>query len=292
MKFKFIYTLFTLLLCALLFTASKDGRAFGDGQGNTGAPGDETNSNGSAKTCQSCHNTNSNIQVTLDIEVMDDDGNPVDEYIPEETYDVKVTLNSTGTQTPEGYGFQIVCLKAPLGQNGDNWEAFSNPASNVRIVVASSNGRQYAEHKEPSSSNEFMVEWTAPASGTGTITLYSCGNGVNLNNSSGGDNAACNQLELTEGESTSSKELAGDVSLNVFPNPVDDVLNMEITSKVNGIFEARVYNMFGQVVQIDQIGLSTGENKLSLSVNDLSEGSYLLQITDGEYMTSKKIVKL
>ena len=69
MKFKFIYTFFFLILCSVLFIASKNGRAFDQGKGNTGAPGDETNSNGSAKTCQSCHNTSSSIQVTLDIEV-------------------------------------------------------------------------------------------------------------------------------------------------------------------------------------------------------------------------------
>ena len=292
MKFKFIYTFFTLILCSVLFIASKDGRAFDQGKGNTGAPGDETNSNGSAKTCQTCHNTSSTIQVSLDIEVMNEGGDVVTEYIPEQTYDVKVTVNSLGTETPGGYGFQLLCLKAPLNQNGDNWDAFGNPGDNVRIAVTSSNGRQYAEHKGPSSSNEFMVEWTAPAVGTGTITLYSCGNGVNLNDESGGDHAACNQLQLTEGELIATKDLVDFVSLNIFPNPVDDVLNFEINSQVSGTYDVRIYNLFGQLVQTDQIDLNVGNNSKYLNVNGLEEGSYLLQVANGEKMTTRKIVKM
>ena len=292
MKFKFIYTFFTLLLIGLLFTAAKNGRAFAEGKGNTGAPGDETNSNGSAKTCQSCHNTSSTIQVTLDIEVLDGSGEPIAEYVPDQTYDVKVTVNSVGSATPAAYGFQILCLKASLGAPGDDSQSFSNPADNVRIAVASSNGRQYAEHKGPSDSNEFMVEWTAPSEGAGTVTLYSCGNGVNLSDSSGGDNAACNQLVLGEADPNSSKDLSEEVFLNVYPNPVDNILNVEINSQVSGTFDVRIYDLFGQLVKMNQVELINGENKAFLNVNDLPEGCYLLQVTDGEKMTSRKIVKL
>ena len=292
MKFKFIYTFFTLILCSVLFIASKDGRAFDQGKGNTGAPGDETNSNGTAKTCQSCHNTSTAIQVTLDIEVMDDTGSPVTEYIPEQTYDVKVTVNSEGDQTPSAYGFQLLCLDAPLGQNGDNRDAFNNAASNVRIATASSNGRQYAEHKGPSDENVFMVEWTAPEVGTGTVTFYSCGNGVNLNDETSGDNAACDQLQLTEGEPASSKDLSEMVSVKIYPNPVDAQLNLEIESDLSGSFEMRIYNFYGQMVKVDTIELRNGKNTSFLNLNDLPTGNYLLQLSDGENMTHKKIVKL
>ena len=137
-----------------------------------------------------------------------------------------------------------------------------------------------------------MVEWTAPESGTGTITFYSCGNGVNANNESGGDNSDCTQLELTEGDPSSSNNLAEKVALNVFPNPVDAIINLEINSEVSGTFDVRIYNLYGQMVKTDQINLAHGENREFINVNDLSQGNYLLQITDGEQMTSKKILKL
>ena len=292
MKLRFIYTLFTLLLLSVLFISNKEGRAFDQGQGNTGAPGDEENSNGSAKTCQSCHNTSTQIQVTLGIEVLNDLGDPVTEYAPDQTYDVKVTLTSTGSQTPSAHGFQLVCLQAPLGQLGANEQAFSDPADNVRIAIASSNGRQYAEHKGPSEANEFMVKWTAPEVGTGTVTFYSCGNGVNLNDMSSGDNAACDQLQLTEGDPVSTKDLSDKVALSVYPNPVDNVLNLEMDSQVSGTFEMRIYNLLGQVIQIERIDLIAGANRNTFDLSELKEGSYLIQLTDGENITTRKIVKL
>lgn len=289
MKLKFIYLAFSLVLCSVLFIASKDGRAFSEGKGNTGAPGDELNTNGTAKTCQSCHNTSSSIQVSVDIEVRDDAGSVVTEYISETTYDVKVTIN-TLSGSPSAFGFQLLCLDAPLNVPGNNWDAFSNAASNVRIATAT-NGRQYAEHKGPSNSNEFMVQWTAPAAGSGTITLYSCGNGVNLNDSSSGDRAACSQLQLTEGESTAVEDFAEAVSLNIFPNPVDDVLNVAINSQESGSFDLQIYNLLGQMVKAEKLDLQTGNQQKSINLSDLTEGTYFLQLSNGEKLTSRKVVK-
>ncbi len=291
MKFKFIYTLFIFFLCSVFFMASKDGRAFSQGAGNTGAPGDETNSNGSPKTCQSCHATSSAIQVLLDIEVRDNSGNPVSEYMPGQTYEVQVTLHSLGQATPAGYGFQMLCLKAPHGQPGENWQSFSNPAENVRIAIASSNGRQYAEHKGPSATNEFVVEWTAPAAGTGTITFYACGNGVNLNNNSGGDNAACNFMELDEGGILSVEILEEPISMSIFPNPVGDFLHIKIDSGESGVYDWRIFNLEGRLVKSGRFELSNSEKRKSMDVGDLASGYYFFRLGNGENVASRKLVK-
>lgn len=292
MKFKFIYTLFIFFLSTVFFMASKDGRAFSQGAGNTGAPGDEMNSNGTPKTCQSCHATSSAIQVTLDIEVRDLTGNVVSEYTPGQTYEVQVTLNSHGQTTPAGYGFQMLCLKAPHGQPGENWQAFSNPAENVRIAIASSNGKQYAEHKGPSTGNEFVVEWTAPDAGTGTITLYACGNGVNLNNNSGGDNAACNFMELDEAGVLSVETIEEPISISLFPNPVSDFLHIKIDSGESGVFDWRIFNPEGRLMKSGRFELSYNENRKRLDISDLAIGSYFLQLENRGKMAGRKLVKL
>ena len=80
--------------------------------------------------------------------------------------------------------------------------------------------------------------------------------------------------------------------MNVFPNPVNDVLNLEITSELTGTFETRIYNLFGQTIQINQVDLITGENTEVINVNDFPKGSYLFQVTDGEKMMSRKFMKL
>ena len=291
MKFRIIYTFFTLILFSLIFMASKDGRAFDQGWGNTGAPGDETLGN-NPRTCQSCHNTSSAIQVTIDIDVMDDTGTPISEYVPETVYDVKVTLNSSGNETPVAYGFQALCLKASLNVPGDDAAAFSNPAGNVRIATASNTGnRQYAEHKGPSSSNEFEFQWTAPEAGTGKVSFYTCGNGVNGNNSTNGDNAACTTLVLDE-NTVSTQNLSADIQFTVFPNPIKDVLHIQFDSSVSGNFEMNIYNKLGQLYETKNLDLIIGESALQFDVSQLISGTYILQLTDGEKMTNRKLLKL
>jgi hypothetical protein len=67
---------------------------------------------------------------------------------------------------------------------------------------------------------------------------------------------------------------------------------MKISSEIAGTFDVQIYNLYGQLVRKDQIELIVGENKSNLNVSELPEGSYLLQITDGEQMVSRKMVKL
>jgi len=148
MKFRFIYTFASLLFMAFLFTSSSGGRANAANWGNTGAPGDQTLTGGTPRTCISCHGSSTSaIEVDLLIDILDSDNNSIVDigYIPGATYTVQVDIN-TINGSPVGFGFQILALNAPLNENGNevsDWEAIS---SNVRVADASNTGRTYAEH--------------------------------------------------------------------------------------------------------------------------------------------------
>ncbi len=288
MKFKFIYTLFTLSIFTLAFLANSGGRAASQGRGNTGAPGDEV-SNNQPRTCVTCHNSGTAFEVGIGIEVRDENANAVDAYLPGQTYDVVVTMSPTGGN-PSGYGFQALCLNASLDENGDDVAGFSNPGSNVQIAVAD-NGRQYAEQDGVSTNNEFQFQWTAPAEGSGPVTFYSCGNGVNDNNMSSGDAAACTQLELPEGTSTNVEELVVDVAFTVAPNPVVEQTTLTITSKVSGDFQLNVFDASGKVVIRDEITLREGLNTQELNMSDMALGTYILQVSNGLNSAALKIMK-
>ena len=290
MKFKFIYTIFSLSLLALVFMSNEAGRADSQNQGNTGAPGDETVGN-NPRTCVTCHNNNAAIQMTTGIEVLNGDGTAVTEYTPGETYRVKVT-HDIAMGSPAGFGFQIVCVKAPEGTNGDATASFSNPANNVKIAVAGSNGRQYAEHDGQSDTNEFEVDWTAPEVGTGTITFYSCGNAVNDNNMSSGDGAACTTLELTEAEPNSTFEADGGVKIFLFPNPVQNEMKVRLLSDISAAFDMEIFDMQGRLMVSETISFITGENNYYYNVNDLAKGTYLVKFSNKEKIATAKLLKL
>ncbi len=292
MKIRFIYSFFVVALGAALLLGNANGRAAQAGRGNTGAPGDETNSNGTAKTCRTCHSTSSNTAVELSIDVLDGSNSSITNtgYSPGETYTVLVTLNATAGN-PAAYGFQMIALNAAEGQNGDEVSTWANPDTHVKISTASSNGRTYAEHNGPNeNTNMFSVNWTAPEAGSGDVTFYSCGNGVNLSSSTSGDAAACNTLTIPENMTSGASDLLTDITFIAYPNPVAELLNIAIDNLRDQDMTLLIFNTFGQRIGSRAIG-SKMESFESIDVADWPAGTYILQLTNGKESVSRKFWK-
>ncbi|MEM1318765.1 MAG: choice-of-anchor V domain-containing protein [Bacteroidota bacterium] len=293
MKFRIFYWFLSSAFFLFLFTSNTGGRAGLQNWGNTGAPGDQT-PGGNARTCISCHgaDVNSLISVDLAIEVKDGEGNSIatSGYVPGETYDVTVTITAT-SGVPAGYGFQIVALAAELNQNGDQAGSWANPATNVQIATAANTGRSYAEHNGLSTSNEFNFQWVAPAGGTGTVTLYSCGNGVNDNQSTTGDGAACGTLVLSEDTSSSISELEQQVDLTLFPNPVQDQLFLNINSQISGNYQLNIVDQRGRMLHAESLRLRSGESRFEVNIPPLHSGYYFLQVKGEKGSLSRPMIK-
>lgn len=76
-------------------------------------------------------------------------------------------------------------------------------------------------------------------------------------------------------------------SFQVYPNPVDDVLNVVCTENVEGA-EMVVYNTMGQIV----VRQTVSSDFNSLNVSSLKPGLYILQIrTEGALLGTQKFVK-
>lgn len=283
MKNNYLYFIATVCLIAIISLGNSGGRATIADAGNCGAPGD------AATTCITCHGNNPDIEVSLDIAITDGNGTPIDKYVPGTVYQGSVTIN-TIMGNPAASGFQIVALAGALNEDAPSVNTFENPSANTQIVTTSS-GRQYAEHNGPSeNSNVFQFTWTAPEENTGPVTFYSCGNGVNLNGSTGGDNAACSTLELVE-RSVSTANLSANTKLQVAPNPVADQLNLTVSGELRGTFTARVFAVSGKQFLAQPVTLTGGENHFVFPVQDLPTGIYFLQLTNGAEAATLRVVK-
>ena len=292
MKVKILYTTFALAALAFLFLNSSGGRAASQNWGNTGAPGDEMLDN-NPRTCQNCHATG-NIQVSLDLQVLDANDETVEAYTPNETYTVKVSLNHINGPMPAAYGFQLVSLFDTDNSDVNGWTT-SGHSDNVQIATASNTGRVYAEHNNPSNSNEFLVKWTAPESGKGAITFYSCGNGVNGNGASSGDGAATPKtLTLSENVVSAIRDnlATAGIIIQVLPNPVKEKLFLNINSRVAETIFLKIISLDGRVLHSDSKRIIQGKQRESLILNDLESGIYLLEIATSSQVTTKKLLKL
>ncbi len=104
--------------------------------------------------------------------------------MPNTTYPITVTVTRTNS-VPQLAGFQMVVLD----DSNNNAGTLSNPGPGSTIQT--SGGRTYHEHNpaQPYTNNmaTFTVDWTSPASGSGTITMYAAANLANDNGSNSGD---------------------------------------------------------------------------------------------------------
>ena len=73
-------------------------------------------------------------------------------------------------------------------------------------------------------------------------------------------------------------------SVAVFPNPVTDVINIELTD-LNGEY-VKVFNSLGQLIATHNFDQAS----TSISANDLSRGMYLLNIQTDKGLVNKRII--
>jgi len=79
-------------------------------------------------------------------------------------------------------------------------------------------------------------------------------------------------------------------NVNIYPNPVNEILNIDINSTNDNNVSLKVVNTLGQVVLTESdIDLAYGENNLQFNVSELEAGIHYLNITTGNEVVTKTI---
>ncbi len=279
MKKRILLSSFALLLLAFLFFEASGGVAQIQATDRTGSPV------ASANGCDFCH-SGGDYNTSVIVQVLDGEL-PVTAYDPGETYTFKVTVNAENN--PAGYGFQAVALSGDDHVNAGRFGTASLPAR-----VSLLNNRQYFEHQMPSGPNSWSIDWTAPAAGTGEVRIYAAGNAVDGNNSSAGDQPATldEPLVLTENVVSSTFGPAPlEVEMEIFPNPVSDLMNLRIRSVENDRLQLRIFDSGGRVLRARTLELAGGRLDQQLAVGDLPAGIYFLQLSDGQRTKAEVMFK-
>lgn len=273
---KYLYTFFVLAFLGIVTMSNKGGRAASQGIGSTGAPKENT-------VCKSCHN--GPIDVSLKLQVFLN-GDTVVTYKPGEKYLVKVSVNHIGGNIPKGYGFQMLVLNAAVGVDGPDLKTLSPATKNVKISTALNN-RLYAEHNGRSDVNIFEINWVAPAAGSGPVSFYAAGNGVNADNDLSGDGSAKVNLQLNEDLTSGNNNFVSGSLISFYPNPAYDLVNVRDESgRVSKII---IRDLLGKSLRT--VPLEIGRKWFSVA--DLIDGVYLLQFqtNSGETLKTQRLFK-
>jgi len=86
--------------------------------------------------------------------------------------------------------------------------------------------------------------------------------------------------------------LTGKEALVVFPNPVQETLNYTLDNQMEGSLLIRIYNLMGQ--EMMRFSIDKNETQLTeqLNVGNLTKGIYDIFISDGQFGTVQRFVKL
>lgn len=280
MKIRLLYLLFGALLCTVLFLNNSGGAANVQRIDRTGSPL-------SPATCANpgCHSSGS-FSPSISAQLLKD-GMTVNAYEPGEDYTLRIQISASGS--PTRYGFQTVAL---MGMNDQNSGTFdSEPAGFNKVTL---NNRVYVEHNSPRPANTLEIKWEAPASGSGAVRFYAAGIAANGNGSSSGDGTASLANPLTIGEASVSSVFGVDAlaaNLDVYPNPVAERLNLRIQIQESGRYFLQIFDTNGRKVQQRTLQLQAGENLETFDMSELAAGNYFVNLSDGNRVVSKKILK-
>lgn len=204
------------------------------------------------------------------------------------------TLVTTGE--PNGwYPINLVSSMSWSQGNGSisgaiNWSGTfktgGTPAANVEIVLFNSTGLPIAY---TFSNSEGTFEFNSLPYGEYIIHAEMAGkttqNAVVIL-SDGSANASVNFIVTETAINTLGNQTIGSPKLQAgdpYPNPVGDVLYLELNSSVSGIVIADIVDLQGRILSSENISLTGGNNRISIDAANLKKGIYLIRISSEGY---------
>ncbi|MBL4651780.1 MAG: T9SS type A sorting domain-containing protein [Flavobacteriales bacterium] len=219
-----------------------------------------------------------------------DFNNGVAEYMPGETYSITVRIEETDVQR---FGYQLLALKNSDDSNCGTFEIIDSMRTQImgNDVDVQLMDRKYATYRYPGTSpvssgvGEWTVNWTAPHSDVGPITLYYATLSGDNDGSDLGDEYYLNALEINPSSASGVERLENESeAISVYPNPTSG--QIDIRSNQNEIKSIEVYDLSGKLMKTYG---NTKSQETIINIGELSDGNYILNINQETSSFSKQI---
>lgn len=249
---------------------------------NTGAPGDQT--------CVACHFGTLNGgggSVTL----ASSNGAT---YTPGQPQTFTITIKDSKARV---YGFQMTARVDSNSKNGQAGDFTAGPQQIVICDNATLKGAsgcpsrtpvEFIEHSRPFTTNTITVNWTAPSSDVGTVTLYVAANAANGDGNTSGDHIYTTSLQLSPAAATSNAPVipAGGVvsasafspSAGVAPGTWLEIYGNNLATTTRG-WAGSDFNGDNAPTVLDGVSVTIGGQ--SAYVDFVSPGQVDVQVPDG-----------
>ncbi|MEZ4650838.1 MAG: choice-of-anchor V domain-containing protein [Candidatus Eisenbacteria bacterium] len=220
-------------------------------------------------------------------------------YTPGTVYTLEVMIADPGQSR---WGFEATVIDAAGDQAGDL--AAVDPTL-VQVSAGAGPLRDYIKHRaagtfagQPDAAS-WEIEWTAPASGSGTASFYLAGNAANNNGFNNGDYIYTFTADVPEGDTSGIDPevlAANSVQLSVFPSPVrsDATIRLQLPSDQEASLV--LVDMMGRQIRSLRSGFfAAGDHLVAWDGRDdhgreVSAGVYYSVFTSGKTRTSGSLV--
>jgi len=267
--------LYTLLVTGGMLMASYVLYPTGSPGGKTGSPGD------GFANCTECHSGNpqqASGWITSNI--------PAAGYMPGQTY----TITATGTHTGVAkFGFEVTAEDASAAKKGTiiiTDAVQTQTANSNKSITHTVDGTALS-----GDSKSWSFDWTAPSTGTGTVTFYGAFNAANGNGNNTGDViyiTSRSYLEFATGIGDDNDKLA---DINIFPNPFTDQLNIASGNLEEPVKSIRISGLDGKSVWSADIK-NGNQGKHHIDASGFSKGIYFVSVIFSDNrLAAYKVVK-
>lgn len=235
--------------------------------------GNRTGSPGSTANCSSggCHAASSSkTTIAFMITKPATPSIPETSYTPGVLYNVSLTGNNTSALSK--FGFQATVTNAggtTVGTINSLTSAHAvNTVGTVKII----------EHTTPltGAGGTYVVNftWLAPAAGSGPVTFYGIMNGVNGDNSTGGDEPSFAITKTLTEATASIAEQSINTAISIVPNPASETISIKgIQASATSV---AIFSANGALL------LQTQQTE-HIDISRLANGTYILQVqADGQ----------
>jgi hypothetical protein len=216
----------------------------------------------------------------------------VNSWKPGRTY----KLVCSGASSAPKYGFQFSAAYY-TGSTYLQAGTFSILSTNTHNILVG--GFDIVEHSQPLNVVGGQIShsrlWTAPNSTSiDTVDFYLMTNNVNGNGNVNGDNSIRTVAKYGRDTTTSTAsitpQLNANLTINTYPNPVTDKLNITISHADKGSYTISLFDMQGKLVN-KQTADVNGAYSTSVNTTSLAAGMYHVQLKKDGAQKTMMVVK-
>lgn len=282
-----IFCSFSCLLILASFSLIKSSGAH---PGSTGAPDDLT-------CAQSgCHQDAAVIPNAVNNNTLIFSA-PDSSYFPGQVYTVTVQVQGSGINPTLKFGFEIQPIRDADSTNAGAF-TLTQPARTQTLSHATPHGMKYSvTHTEtgniPVSSNfnQWVMNWTAPATNVGKITFYYATNCTNNNGQNTGDRIYLHKLQIHPNPAISIEERTSSYQLHTYYNRENDQLEINYDLSGKHHVELTVIDITGKIVFSRPEEILSGKQKVIIPMKpEIANSTYVVKLNVDKECAAKKIV--